>query len=211
MIEQVEVFYTEEQLRPNQDFVAIGNDEDFDHAAFIVKYNDKEYEFDFYNEDQGIVWMTLENKFYYLLLERIDPLLVPAFIARCRHIRKHAKPQFGYFYSGESYNGDGIHTSKTNTGERMTCVGFCLNVLKGFLEEDYLEYSDWDASSHYDPSYLKEFCAKHGFKEEDISDSHRRITPLECLTSCCFNTFPIRKKKIDSKKDLVKEAVESLK
>lgn len=72
MIEDVEVFYTGEQLKPSHDFVAIGNDEDFDHAAFIIKYKDKEYEFDFYNEDQGIVWMTLENEFYCLLLQCID-------------------------------------------------------------------------------------------------------------------------------------------
>jgi len=90
----------------------------------------------------------------------------------------------------------------------MTCVGFCLNVLKGFLEEDYINYQDWDESSHTSsPDYLIKYAKRYNLNIDDISKSHRRITPLELLTSAFFTNTPILKSSIDSKIEQAKEYI----
>ena len=72
----------------------------------------------------------------------IHPDEVPAFIVYCQQIKQKAKPIYGFFYSGEFYDKEGNYLMNKDLGERMTCVGFCLNVLKGFLEEDYIDYME---------------------------------------------------------------------
>lgn len=202
--------YTDDDIL-DYDFVAIGNDEDFDHAVFIIQYKDNIYEFDFYNSSRGMTIINLTYEYYYKITKIIQPDVVPAFYAFCKNVMKKAKPKFGYFYSGESYNEKGEHMSETDLGERMTCVGFCLNILKGFLGEDYLSYEDWDEFSHYDPEYLESFCKKNGFEIEEVTSHHRRITPIDCLTSCFFSDMPISKKDIDRKRREVENYVHSQK
>lgn len=85
----------------------------------------------------------------------------------------------------------------------MTCAGFCLNVLKGFLEEDYLAYADWDNVAYPRATYVEEFCTTHGLDMDKIQASHRRITPRECLVSCLFDQLPIRKAQIDAEQPRV--------
>jgi len=72
----------------------------------------------------------------------IHPDEVPAFIVYCQQIKQKAKPIYGFFYSGEFYDKEGNYLMNKDLGERMTCVGFCLNVLKGFLEEDHIDYME---------------------------------------------------------------------
>lgn len=190
------------------DFVAIGHQcgNLLEHSVFIIHYNNKFYQFEFLD---GIVFTENVDDSYHKITDTINKLLVPSFITYCKQISKHAKPKFGFFYSGEYYDKEGNHFSKSKTGERMTCVGFCLNVLKGFLEDDYIQYADWEESSHSDtPHYLQEFAIEHDLNTDEISDSHRRITPLELLTSAFFTKIPIKKADIDSKIDYVKAAIE---
>lgn len=188
------------------DFVAIGNAVQSHnnmlsyHAGFIIKYSDEYYQFDFNN---GIELEefdeTLEEYWYHVRTETVPADDVPAFIAMCQNIKKNANPKYGYFYSGESYDVNGVHQSTVDLGERMTCVGFCINVLKGFLEEDYLVYTDWAMNSKPDADeYLKKFYERTGLDPDKVAPSIRRITPRECLASCYFSNLPIRKAQIDS-------------
>lgn len=183
------------------DFVAIGNLIDGNaiskHAAFIIKHNDELFEFHYTGEI--IEFEKIGRDYYHKITDTIDPEEVPAFIAKCKNIQKKAKPIYGYFYSGESYDIDGNHIGDPILGQRMTCVGFCLNVLKGFLEEDYLIYTDWTSETHDSKDYVELYCKENKIDPEDIIDSHRRITPRECLTSCYFTNLPISKKQIDNK------------
>ena len=184
------------------DFVALANllnKAESYHSAFVIQYERKLYEFHY--TGTAIEFCEMNKDYYHKITNTILPDEIPSFIAQCKNIEKIAKPQYGFFYSGESYDIYGNHLSETDLGERMTCVGFCLNVLKGFLEEDYLNYSDWTSESHDDESYLETFCANNGIEISKISNSHRRITPRECLISGFFDKLPISKAYIDSKKN----------
>lgn len=190
----------------DDDFVAIGNtlsEDKLNHAGFVINYKNELHEFHFVSE---IEFCKAYNDYYHKIIELIPKDIVPSFIAYCKNILKNANPKFGYFYSGESYDIDGNHLSNYDLGERMTCVGFCLNVLKGFLETDYINYSDWDNTLN-DLQYLADYCQKNKINIDDVKQSHKRITPLECLTSCYFVSLPITKSQIDSRKDSVQEFI----
>lgn len=189
------------------DFVAIGNliDESKEpfHAALIIKYNSNLFEFHY--TSKSIEFDSINNDYFHKITKTIHQAEIPAFIAYCKSIKKNAKPIYGYFYGGEYYDNNGNHFSEKTTGERMTCVGFCLNVLKGFLEKDYIKYADWDSSSHNNEDYLEKYAEKHELDINDIQESHRRISPIEILTSAFFNNIPISKNEIETKLDEVKE------
>ena len=146
----------------------------------------------------------MDYEYFHKRTETIHKEEIPAFIAYCNSIKKNANPIYGYFYSGEYYDNKGIHFSEKSIGERMTCVGFCMNVLKGFLENDYLKYTDWDSSSH-STDYLLKYAEKYNLDVASIQESHRRISPIEILTSGFFHNIPISKIEIDSKLTEVKE------
>jgi hypothetical protein len=188
------------------DYVALGNllDDKTNsyHSAFVIQYNNELYEFHYTGSDIELI--SLRRDYFHKITDTININEVPAFLAQCTNIQKNANPKYGYFYSGESYDINGNHSSNSNLGEVMTCVGFCLNVLKGFHEEeDYIEYSDWNSDSHEEPNYLKNYCDWHGLDPEKIQSSHRRITPRELLISGFFKELPIRKFDIDKKKSNV--------
>ena len=182
------------------DFVAIGNivrNGKSTHAAFVIQYEKVLYEFHY--TSTSVELSEIIGDYYHKITETISPDEVPAFIAYCKNIQKNANPVYGYFYSGESYDLNGKHVAESGLGEIMTCVGFCLNVLKGFLEEEYLVFSEWNAETHDSIGYLESFCEYHGVDPSKIADSHRRITPRECLASCFFHDLPIPKQKIEDK------------
>lgn len=174
------------------------------HAAFVVQYKGNVFEFHY---DYRIFYQKIKDKYFYKITDTIISEEVPAFIAYCLNIKANAKPEFGYFYSGESYDIEGNHKNETDAGERMTCVGFCLNVLKGFLEEDYISYADWGNESHNEPGYLEGYCEKYGLDISKVKSSHRRITPIEYLTSGLFYKLPISKSNIDGRKGDVEEYI----
>lgn len=201
MMLMFEVVRSKEVTDRITDFVAIGNlvDKNFNsyHSAFVIQHNNSLYEFHYTGRE--ILFNLLEEDYYHKITDTILPDEVPAFIALCLNVLKNAKPTYGYFYSGESYDINGHHKGDSDLGERMTCVGFCLNVLKGFLEEDYLRYEDWTAETVEDSTYLDDFCKKNNLEATKISNSVKRITPRESLTSCFFVALPIPKKGIDEK------------
>lgn len=206
-----EIIRTREESDRNINFVALGNlinQEQSYHAAFVIRHENNLLEFHYTGEKIELV--NLRRDYYHKITDTIHPDEVASFIAKCINIRKNAKPEYGYFYSGESYDEHGNHQSDNSLGERMTCVGFCLNVLKGFLEnEDYLSYEDWDSTTHEEEGYLEWYCETYNLNIEDVKSSHRRITPREFLTSGFFITIPIRKHQIDSKIQEVNEHFEA--
>lgn len=81
----------------------------------------------------------------------------------------------------------------------MTCVGFCLNVLNGFHEMDYLSFQDWSTLEDTSTGFIKWFCDRNNLTIDQIPSDIRRITPQESLVSCFFDNMPISKKQIDKK------------
>lgn len=194
----------------NRDFVALGYlliEDVGSHSAFIIQYQGTLYEFHY--EGSMIDFSEIWNDYFHKVTYSVHPEEVPAFMAMCEQIQKKANPRYGYFYSGESYDRNGDHFGSKDLGERMTCVGFCLNVLKGFFEEDYLEYTDWDEDTHDDVGYLESYCERHNLDITKVKASHRRITPIEFISSGFFANLPIRKIQIESKVQEVEETIES--
>lgn len=189
------------------DFVALAYqyDERYPHAAFIIQNKGDLTEFHY--DGGSVVYTTLLDSYFHKTTLTIHPDEIPAFIVHCQQIRQRAKPIYGFFYSGEFYDREGNYLMNKDLGERMTCVGFCLNVLKGFLEEDYIDYTDWGSETHNKSDYLESYCKRHQLDINKVKASHRRVSPLEYLTSALFSDLPIRKSQIDNRKDEVKEYV----
>jgi hypothetical protein len=206
----VEIVRTLHDSVTDSDFVAIGNRLDgteSNHSALIIQFRGTLLEFHY----PGRMELNhLQKDYFHIVTSTIPDYEVPSFISMCRNILKKANPRYGFFYSGESYDVDGNHRSNTDLGETMTCVGFCLNVLNGFVEDEYLAYWDWDHTSHPEPNYLRDYCTKYNIDMSKVQDSHRRITPSECLISCFFADLPIRKADIDSKQQEVQQHFNSV-
>jgi hypothetical protein len=184
------------------DFVAIGNiinEVAYSyHAGFVIQHEGMLYEFHYTGKD--VKFNPIENDYFHKITNTIASDEVAAFVAQCLQIQKKANPKYGLYYSGECYDKEGNYISSSNLGEVMTCVGFCLNVLKGFLEEEYLLYSDWTAETPEFKQFLNEFCRINNIDPLKIaSPLSRRITPRECLTTCFFSQLPITKDNIDKK------------
>lgn len=201
-----EIINTLNEQDISEDFVAIGNLINGDkvpfHAALIIKYNSILFQYHYTSSD--IEFEEVDYEYFHKRTKTIHKEEVPAFIAYCNSIKKNANPIYGYFYSGEYYDNKGVHFSEKTIGERMTCVGFYINVLKGFLEDDYLKYTDWDSSSH-STDYILKYADKHKLDVASIQESHRRISPIEILTSGFFYNIPIPKTDIDNKLTEVEE------
>lgn len=181
------------------DFVGIGNllaGAASTHAAVIIQYQSEIFAFHY--TGYSIEYEPIQEDYYHLPTRVIHHDEIPAFIVQCKQIMRKANPVYGYFYSGEFYDQQGNHQSMGSLGEVMTCAGFCLNVFKGFLEEDYLAFNDWGNTPYPSPDYVVNFCNQHGLDIQGIQAAHRRITPRECLISCMFDELPIRKLQIDS-------------
>ena len=201
-----EIINTLNEKDINENFVAIGNlineDKEPFHAALIIKYNSFLLQYHYTGSDIELSDVNFE--YFHKRTKTIHKEEIPAFIAYCNSIKKNANPIYGYFYSGEYYDDKGMHFSEKAIGETMTCVGFCLNVLKGFLETDYLNYIDWDSLTHSN-DYLLKYAEKHNLEVATIQESHRRISPIEILTSGFFYNIPISKIEIDGKQGEVKD------
>lgn len=191
-------------------FVALGyinSDSNQPHAAIIIKNENLKYQFHFLVKE--IEFSPLKNIFFINKTDTIDPDEIPAFIAYCINISKRANPKFGLFYSGDYFDNEGNHFGNKDVGERMTCVGFCLSTLKGFLESNYIFESDWTFNPKHE-GYFEDYCKENELDPLMVKSSFRRITPGEFLTSSYFSNLPIRKSDIDQKYPIVKSEVNSL-
>lgn len=195
-----EIVLTGDTLNSPVDYVAIGNivniDNEADHSAILIKYDGNIYQFEF--TGSAIKFDSYSKNFYQKTTFTISPLEIPAFIAYCRIVKEKANPKFDFFFSGTFYDEEGNFIgNNTVAGERMTCVGFCLNVLNGFLEEQYLNFSDWDHTTYDDGKYLSMWCERHGVDESVIQKEHRRISPRELFATAFFKDLPIFRKQVN--------------
>lgn len=200
-----EIIHTLTEVDLKDEFVAIGTYVDDNgtasHSVLIIRYQNNNYQYHYPGSPGvGILFdINIPNSCFHKITHTIDERLIPSFIIMCRRIMNKANPRYGYFYSGEYFNQDGSHFSEKAIGETMTCSGFCINVLKGFLETDYLIYEDWNTPSFPTENYLQNFALRYNLDIGEIEKSHRRISPLELLSSAYFSILPIRKEQIDLK------------
>lgn len=210
-----EIIHTVSERDFKKDFVGIGGYYDkesklISHSVLIIQYREKLYVFHYTGIPGYPLFFdqNINDNCFHKITYTVPEILVPSFLVQCEEVLKKATPTYGYFYSGEFYDFNGNHNSASTSGERMTCAGFCLNVLKGFLMEDYIDFEQWDSSTHEDLNYLENYSTRHSLNINDIAGSHRRISPLDLICSGYFTNLPIQKSQIDSKHLEVSEYID---
>lgn len=197
---------TEKDVKDN--FVAIGTYIDVakvaSHSVLIISFND-EIKHVHYDSTRLLYDDIYDDRCFHKITDTINPALIPSFIVMCKQVISKANPRYGYFYSGEYYDENGVHFSDKEISETMTCTGFCINILKGFLEEDYINYKEWQTPSYPTADYVSKYAKRYNLDINKISDSHRRISPLELLSSAYYSKLQIKKSEIDSKVDETEE------
>lgn len=154
---------------------------------------------------------------YYKEVGYIHQDFIEAFLVHCRQIAKNAKPQYGQFYEGSYYDRTGVYFSKNNKKQYMTCVGFCINAIKGFLEREYFNYSGWNNDTVSDvESYFEAFVEQHKLKaaqdKKKYKKALRRIKPTELTASAYIEkVLPIEKSATDKIINLVEEVISEMK
>lgn len=172
------------------------------HSVFIIKYENRLYQFHYTGREISFD-ENIDPLCFHKVTDTIPSALLPSFIMMCKQVLKKASPRYGYFYSGEYFDMNGNHFSDKAIGETMTCAGFVLNVLKGFLENDYLDYSEWASTTHDVNNYVEDYARRFSINSTEIQISHRRISPLDLICSAFFVNLPIPKSNIDSMKPTV--------
>jgi len=171
------------------------------HAGLFIKYRGNvsifhfDGKLDFDQNPQG-------KGYYYKEIGFIKAAEVRAFLAFCRIISKKANPVMGYFYPGSFFLENGDYFSQASMPQYMTCVGFCLNVLKGFRGgSDFVNHADWGNASINGNLMDKIIArAKSEFPDinmEKIIPHMKRIRPDEYISAAFFDDMPVSKLSID--------------
>jgi len=158
-----------------------------------------------------------DSWYFFKIFEFIDPRLSLAFLGHCMLIKETSNPVMGFYYDGSFYDENGMYFSETVKKEFMTCVGFCINVIKGFInsetDRELFEYEDW-TNADLPEWYLGQFIQKLKLIHPDVDVDHikeniRRIRPAEYLAGAYMEETPIKRKDVaailDVLLDLLKE------
>lgn len=173
------------------------------HAGIIVNYQNTAHLLHYTGSE--VLLENVNTICYYNPFSFIKKGLVKSFLAHCSVVRKEARPHYGYFYCGSNYDSEGNFQSPGDMPEYMTCVGFCINVIQGFLEgESFIEYNDWTAEGNLGrhEGYINDFLQKVVSDNPNIDISFfranlRRIYPVEYFAASYVNSLPVRKASTD--------------
>ena len=71
------------------------------------------------------------------------------FLAHCMIIMNEDPPEYGFLFDGSYYTSEGKYFTDSGIRNFTTCVGFCIKVLAGFIQnyDGYFELGDWDEDS----------------------------------------------------------------
>lgn len=182
------------------------------HSGLVIRYNDLTYYFHYDKRNVLLRQVDLKQaeQVFHKKLDIIDEQLIPSFLSHCKIIESTASPIYGYFYGG-SYFENGIYHSNNSSPQLMTCVGFCINVLTGFIEEkNYIEFSDWqpvtDAAEKWFNDFIVELEETHpNVNLGELKKEFRRIKPSELISTGYFNDLPIRKIQTDQIKPVIEQ------
>lgn len=170
------------------------------HAAIFLRYKGDSKLFHFTGKSVIIEDVSGMEDYYLKNLDFLPAILLPAFITQSELILEKAQPEFGYFYEGSIYDENGDFISPNDAPEYMTCVGFCLNVIKGFLsDQDFFQYEDWDEKSlvgkmEHVESFLSKVKESYPhIKLDDFKANLRRILPIEYVAGAFSKDIPVRK------------------
>lgn len=169
------------------------------HSGIFIRYNGQGYFFHYTGE--GIFLSpSLEND--WLLFNEFTGItpFIPSVFAFFNRVKRNSKPRYFQFYAGALYDSTGKLKDLNGLPEYMTCVGFCLAVIKNILlGKDFIDYNDWPVGHGVGDEAIKNF-----FNDKivphyptltfiDFSQGVRRIKPLEYLTASYSNSMPVSK------------------
>jgi hypothetical protein len=203
---EIDLFRCEE-ANYDGNFVAIAvqiKDDSVYHAGVLISSDEGTYLCHFDATSVHVEEPPKEEWYFYKVFSFIDPTLVNAFLAHCKVVQKESFPVFGAYYDGSYYDHTGTYFSKISRTEFMTCVGFCVNLIKGFLSHEHevevFHYKDWSTAS-LSPTYLNNFIKTLKLHNPDVdvnslTDNIRRILPVEFISAAYLKKMPFRKAKI---------------
>ena len=181
----------------------VSNKDGSHHAAIFIRYNGNSHVFHFTGKQVLMedVW-SIDEVYYHVGLNIINPILLPSFQAQCELILEKAEPKFGYFYTGAVYNESGDFVSPNDFPQYMTCVGFCLSTISGFLSDSiFFNFEDWD-DALIDETFVERFLEKVKAENPEVDttsfkENIRRILPIDYMSGAFSMTTPITKSFVD--------------
>jgi hypothetical protein len=186
----------------------------FDHTGIVICCDGelKVFHFDGHN----ILLDNIKSDEWYFdkKLDFVYSDEVEGFLSFCERIREKSNPRYGFNYNGSFFKPDGQYFSEVQDHQFMTCVGFCLNVITGYIENhEYLFFDDWNMIPLEQDYYFtnweeaSDVLTKDEMKE--LKKKQRRVYPLEFLCSAFINSLPIRKVDIETLKPLIIQSVKN--
>jgi hypothetical protein len=185
------------------------------HSGIIICYDDMVHFFHFdstvHLDELNI--NEISDNLYIKKITVFGNERVLAFKAYCEILQLEVSPLYGFVFSNSFYNVNGEYYSESNLPDITTCVGFCINVIRGFLYNNdmYIEVNDWDNSTidtlpadfqfwlNSIEEQLKLFSSSVDAETmQNVRDNFfRRIRPSELASAAFFEKLPIRKSNVD--------------
>lgn len=211
----------------SEDFIAIGivvNRSGIgSHSGLIICLEEEFYFFHYTGKDVLMEKFDdfdgMPTNLYIKKLTIFESSQVEYIKAFCEILQDEVQPQYGWVFTDSFYNGDGTYYSEEGLPDITTCVGFCINVIRGVLynNEMYVSIEDWDDSSfgEYQHDFMDMITEQLARLEEidperlaEITqNTYKRIMPSELTSSGFFEQLPIRKKSIDPVNPIVTDVI----
>lgn len=208
----------------HEDFIAIGimvNEEGIGyHSGLIICLEEHFYFFHYTGKEVLMdLLMTLPTDIYIKKLLIFEPEKVEYIKGFCDILLQEVSPNYGWLFSDSFYNEDGEYYSEDGLPDITTCVGFCINVIRGVLynNEVYIDTSQWDNSTfnEYQQGFMNHISSQialiEGIDPDRLAEitqrTFKRIMPSELTSSGFFDTLPIRKPDIDEINPFVVEVL----
>lgn len=185
------------------------------HAGIFIRYNSTNYLLHFDKEKVELLEIKKAVLCFFKRLSYIPSEIIPSTYLLFKRISMSKKPGYSYFYDGSCYEPTNIDFfDEYEMPEIMSCVGFCLNVLKTVLNrEDFIKYTDWHYHNGITEDKVKKYFEskiKANYPNIDIVEfckHSRRILPIEYFTAGFSTTIPVEKLFTDANIKAVENAL----
>jgi hypothetical protein len=184
------------------------SENEINHSGIFIRYDSTNYLLHFNKRKISLVEIPSNSLVFFKHINLIPAELIPSTFHWFTKLEwKENQPDYNYFYSGSFYDESTLDfIDPTGMPEFMSCVGFCLNVLKTvFRNQDFIQYTDWYFHDGLtEDTILRYFRkTKNNYPDIDLEEyiKHvRRITPIEYFTAGFDSKIPVPKIFTDSYK-----------
>jgi hypothetical protein len=198
----------------SEDFVAIAVMVDIEgigyHSGLVICIEEIFYFFHYTGAEVLMDEINVfTNDLFIKKMDIIEPEKVEYFKGFCEILLEEVQPQYGWVFTDSFYNGDGTYYSEIGLPDITTCVGFCINVIRGsfYNNESYISIEEWDSSSFTElqQSFMNHISSQLSRIEQIdperlnliTQNNFKRITPSELTSSAFYKDLPISKQNID--------------